>query len=185
METEPQVTGTKGELVPVETIETAVLPPSTLFHTSDPVIALERMSRIARTLVDVVDDRGLFVNIRGRRHITAEGWTTLAGMLGVVPVVVWTKPNESGDGILARVEARTLDGRIVGAAESECSRAETKWRSADAFAIRSMAQTRAIGRALRAPLGQIVVLAVYESAGAEDIHSSNESAVPAEFRRPR
>ena len=54
------------------------------------------------------------------------------------------------------------DGRVVGAAESECSRAERRWKTADPYAIRSMAQTRAIGRALRAPLGQIVVLAGYE-----------------------
>jgi hypothetical protein len=90
-------------------------------------------------------------------------------MLGVVPVVCWTRPNETGDGYVARVEARTLDGRVVGAAESECSRAERKWKTSDPFAIRSMAQTRAIGRALRAPLGQIVVLADYEPTGAEEI----------------
>lgn len=161
----------KAELVPVDAmiVDDDAPVPTTLFHTSDPDVALERMSRIARKLVDVVDDRRLYATIRGHRHITAEGWSTLGAMCGVVPVVVWTKPNESGDGILARVEARTLDGRVVGAAESECSRAETRWRDADAYAIRSMAQTRAIGRALRAPLGQIVVLAGYQPAAAEEM----------------
>jgi hypothetical protein len=119
----------------------------------------------------------------GRRHITAEGWTTLGGMLGVVPVVCWTRPNETGDGYDARVEARTLDGRVVGAAESECSRVESKWKNRDPYAIRSMAQTRAIGRALRAPLGQIVVLAGYEPVGAEEIPSEPESA-SADSERP-
>ena len=107
--------------------------------------------------------------IGGHEHLTAEAWTTLGGMLGVVPVVVWTQPNETGDGYLARVEARTLDGRVVGAAESECSRAERTWEKRDAYALRSMAQTRAIGSALRGPLGQIVVLAGYEPAGAEEM----------------
>jgi hypothetical protein len=119
----------------------------------------------------VIEAKKLYATISGRRHITAEGWTTLGGMLGVVPVVCWTRPNETGDGYVARVEARTLDGRVVGAAESECSRVESKWKNRDPYAIRSMAQTRAIGRALRAPLGQIVVLAGYEPAGAEEIPS--------------
>jgi hypothetical protein len=151
-------------------------PTTTLFGTSDPKVALERMSDVASVLVDVIKDRRLFARISGHEHITAEGWTTLGGMLGVVPVVVWTRPNETGDGYVARVEARTLDGRVVGAAESECSRGERKWRTADAYAIRSMAQTRAIGRALRAPLGQIVVLAGYEPAGAEEIPASDTAA---------
>jgi hypothetical protein len=76
---------------------------------------------------------------------------------------------ETNDGYIARVEARTRAGDLVGAAEAECSRAESTWARRDAYALRSMAQTRAIGRALRAPLGQIVVLAGYEPAGAEEM----------------
>jgi hypothetical protein len=155
----------KGELVPYE----PPAAPITLFGTSDPRVALERMADVATALVDVIEQRGLYATIGGKRHVTAEGWTTLGGMLGVVPVVTETRANDSGDGIVARVEARTLDGRVVGAAEAECSRAEARWRSRDPFALRSMAQTRAISRALRAPLGQIVVLAGYEPAGADEM----------------
>jgi hypothetical protein len=127
------------------------------------------MADIATALVDVIEARHLYATIGGRRHITCEGWTTLGGMLGIVPIVVDTRQNDEGDGIVARVEARTLDGRVVGAAEAECSRAERAWRTRDPYAIRSMAQTRAISRALRAPLGQIVVLAGYEASGAEEM----------------
>jgi hypothetical protein len=141
----------------------------TLFATSDPRTALARMTDIAAVLVDVVRERRLAVRISGREHLTAEAWTTLGAMLGVVPVVVWTRLNESGDGYIARVEARTLDGRVVGAAESECSRSESKWQNRDAFALRSMAQTRAISRALRAPLGMITVLAGYEPTPSEEM----------------
>ena len=119
----------ESELLPA-VIDEPPPAPITLFGTSDPRIALERMSEVATVLVDVIKDRKLFARISGHEHITAEGWTTLGGMLGVVPVVVWTKPNETDDGYLARVEARTLDGRVVGAAESECSRAERRWKTA-------------------------------------------------------
>jgi hypothetical protein len=111
-------------------------------------------------------------------------------MLGVVPVVTETRANDAGDGIVAHVEARTLDGRIVGAADGECSRAERRWKDRDPFALRSMAQTRGISRALRAPLGQIVVLAGYDPAGAEEmpsesaanVHASGVGPIPPEHR---
>lgn len=158
-------------------------PPAANLFGPDPELALKRMAELATPLADVIEAKKLYATISGRRHITAEGWTTLGGMLGVVPVVCWTRPNETADGYVARVEARTLDGRVVGAAESECSRVETKWRNRDPYAIRSMAQTRAIGRALRAPLGQIVVLAGYEPAGAEEIPSEPESAPRSDSER--
>jgi hypothetical protein len=159
-----------------ETVETSAelelyepQPPTTLFHTDDPKLALERMGAIAKTLVDVIEQRTLYATINGRRFVTSEGWTTLGGMLGVHAIVTETRSNETGDGIIARAEARTLAGQIVGAAEAECSRAERRWKTAEPYAIRSMAQTRAISRALGAPLGQIVVLAGYEPTGAEEI----------------
>jgi hypothetical protein len=176
----------EGELPEVyEPVEVTARAPITLFGTSDPRVALERMSEVASALVDVIKDRKLYARISGHEHITAEGWTTLGGMLGIVPVVVWTRPNETDDGYVARVEARTLDGRVVGAAESECSRAERRWKTAEGYAIRSMAQTRAIGRALRAPLGQIVVLAGYEPAGAEEVSFSDRALVSDEPRPGR
>lgn len=169
-----------GELVPVDPPPAA---PMTLFG-NDPRLALERMVQLARVLVDVVRDRRLSVRISGREHLTAEAWTTLGAMLGVVPVVEWTRPLEDGTGWEARVEARTLDGRVIGAAESMCSHSERTWRDRDEYALRSMAQTRAIGRALRAPLGQIVVLAGYEPAGAEEMTANTAADVTRDGRAP-
>jgi len=69
----------------------------------------------------------------------------------------------------ARVEARTRDGALVGAAESECLRAESKWADRDDYALRSMAQTRATSKALRQPLGFVVALAGYAVTPAEEM----------------
>jgi hypothetical protein len=143
--------------------------PTTIFRTSDPDVALERMRAIARTLVDVVESRKLYVVIGGRKHLLVSAWTTLGAMLGLFPAVAWTRPNETGDGYLARVQVHTRDGALVGAAEAECSRAERTWAKRDAFSLRAMAQTRATSRALRGPLEQIVILAEYEPAGAEEM----------------
>jgi hypothetical protein len=143
--------------------------PTTLFGTTDPDIALQRMSAIAERLIDVVRDRQLVARIQGKEYLTAEAWQVVGGMVGVLPVVVWTRPNETNDGYIARVEARTLDGRVVGAAEAECSRAEKVWKDRYPSTLRAMAQTRAVSRALRAPLGQIVALAGYAAASAEEM----------------
>jgi hypothetical protein len=137
------------------------------------------MSEIAERLIDVVRDRKLVARIQGRDYLTAEAWQVVGGMVGVLPVVVWTKPNESGDGYVARVEARTLSGQVVGAAEAECSRAEKVWRDRYPSTLRAMAQTRAVSRALRAPLGQIVALAGYDAAAAEEMPPPVDDGAPA------
>ena len=143
--------------------------PATIFRTSDPATALERMTEVSKLLFAVVEDRKLYALISGRKHLLVSAWTTLAGMLGLFPVVAWTRPNETGDGYVARVEVVTRGGQLVGAAEAECSRSERTWKSRDPFALRSMASTRATSRALRCPLEQVVVLAGYEAAGAEEM----------------
>jgi hypothetical protein len=143
--------------------------PVTLFGTRDPRATLQRMAECAAALVDVVTTRRLSVTIQGKDHLTVEAWTTLGAMVGVYAIVEWTRRNETDDGYLARAVAQTLAGRIVGAAECECSRQERNWCSRDAHALRAMAQTRAVSRALRAPLGQIVVLAGYEPTGQEEM----------------
>ncbi len=149
-------------------LELAGAPPS-LFGTSDPRLALERMSELADALVDVVKQKRLSTRIQGSDHLSVEAWQTLGGLVGVFASIVWTKPNETGDGYVARAEARTLRDELVGAAEAECSRAETNWQDRYPYALRSMAQTRAISRALRAPLAQIAVLAGYEATAAEEM----------------
>jgi hypothetical protein len=167
----------EGEVL-ADVIDHTLAPPITLFGTSDPRVALDRMADVASALVDVIDTKKLYATINGRKHIIVEGWTTLGAMLGVVAVVTGTRQNDNGDGIVATVEARTLDGRVVGAAEGECSRVEQRWKSRDPYAIRSMAQTRAISRALRAPLGQIIVLAGYDATPLEEMPVDEPTVEP-------
>ncbi|MBO0723653.1 MAG: hypothetical protein J2P41_22705, partial [Blastocatellia bacterium] len=61
----------------------------------------------------------------------------------------------------ARVEVHNANGQLIGAGEAMCVRRERTWANRDDFALRAMAQTRAISRALRNPLGFVVKLAGY------------------------
>jgi hypothetical protein len=164
-----------NELAPYEPPST----PITLFGTNDPLVALERMAAIATPLSELVHERKLFVRIRGNEYLYCSAWKTLGGMVGIAPYTVWTKPNETGDGYVARVEVRTFDERTIGAAEAECSRAESRWAKAEPHALRSMAETRATSRALRGPLEQIVVLAGYSGTAVEEMSFDEPEQEPA------
>lgn len=144
-----------------------VSPPANLFRTDDPSEVVERASKTAAALSDVLKRQRLTTTIQGREHVRVEGWTLLGTMLGVFPVCVWT--HKLDNGWEARVEARTLAGAIVGAAEAECLRSERTWASRDDYALRSMAQTRATSKALRQPLGFVVSLAGFDPTPAEEM----------------
>ena len=99
-------------------------PPPTpgLFGTDDPALVVTRAGEISTLLARVIREKKLATRISGKEHVLVEGWTLLGSMLGVLPYTVWTRRLE--DGWEARVEARTLDGRPIAAAEAECLRAE-------------------------------------------------------------
>lgn len=140
---------------------------STLFRTDNPVEVLERATQTADALASVLKSRNLTTKIQGKDHVNVEGWQTLGSMLGVTPVCVWTRPLDNG--WEARVEAQTLDGRVVGAAEAMCTRSEKMWGKRDDYALRSMAQTRATSKALASPLRFVITLAGYEGTPAEEM----------------
>lgn len=140
-----------------------------LFGTTNPAEVIAKASEVATALKDVVKRQGLVSNINGKEYPKCEAWTLLGTMLGVFPVMCWTKKLENG--WEARVEARTKDGAIVGAAEAECLKSEKNWSNRDDFAIRSMAQTRATAKCLRMPLGFVMTLAGYEATPAEEMVS--------------
>ncbi len=166
----------------MELIEYQQPVPVTLFGTDDPDESLAKASQIADALSKVLQKAKLTVKIGGnaRPYVLAEGWTCLGSLVGVFPRTVWTRPLENG--WEARVDAVTRDGAVVGSAESQCTRAERNWANRDDFALRSMAQTRAMSKALRMPLGFIVVLAGFEATPADEMPvidtSASEPAAP-------
>jgi|HubBroStandDraft_6_1064221.scaffolds.fasta_scaffold45640_4 hypothetical protein len=134
---------------------------------------MERISRVCKILVDVVEKQKLSKKLgRGdKKHVELEAWQFLGSMpwIRCSAVIDWTK--EIGDGL--GWEARALvyrDGVVVGAGDGMCLRSESNWKAPkDYFALRSMAQSRAMSRALQGPLRFIFVLAGYAGAGAEEM----------------
>lgn len=139
-------------------------------------------TELATPLATLISDRRLYTNIgtgdKKKSYVHLEGWQTLGAMLGVTAVITATEPlredptdAERITGYWAKAEARTLDGRVIGGSESVCTKSETRgpWKNAAPHALLGMAQTRAMSRALKGPLGFVMVLAGYQPTPAEEM----------------
>ena len=134
----------------------------------------ERAFLEAERIVNVVSKRcngpGYLVNIGGKQYPKIEWWTTVSASLGLFPQTVFAKRLDRDDEIAyeARVEVRR-QGVIIASGEAMCSNKEHRWSQADEYAIKSMAITRASGKAYRIPLSFLAVMAGLEATPAEEI----------------
>ena len=128
-----------------------------------------QMVHLATLLKKHIIKNELYATIAGRNYVMVEGWQFAGGLLGMLPNVAEVKeisPNKW----LAKVEIinqKTLE--IVSTGFALCSKEEMKKKTFDEYAILSMAQTRAIGKAYRNTIGWIMKIAGYESTPAEEM----------------
>jgi len=145
---------------------------------------VETATRVASALKKVVLDRKLYSTIQGKEYVRVEGWTTLGAMLGVLPREVETKRLEDGS-YEAKVDlVRSSDGMVIGGASALCGMDESKWASKPDYARRSMAVTRATGKAYRLGFSWIMELAGYASTPAEEMDFIDAEAKPVQAAAP-
>jgi hypothetical protein len=132
---------------------------------------IQKGKEIATALTDIVEQQKLYAMITGKKYITVEGWNTLGAMLGCFPEVVRCVKLDRADEVVyeSEVVVRDLSGRIVCRAINLCSSKEARWKGRDEYAIMSMSQTRATGKAFRLAFSWIAKLAGYEPTPAEEI----------------
>jgi hypothetical protein len=122
-------TSPSSETVEATAVKLEPVSDRTLVGIRDPLEAIDELKRVATRLNVELKAGDMVMTISGREHVRNEGWQTLGSMVGVTAVVTWTKPVDNG--WEARAEDRTLDGRVVGAAEAMCTRAEHNWSRRD------------------------------------------------------
>jgi hypothetical protein len=138
---------------------------------------VERGTELAKALADVIEQQKLFVVISQRKYVKVEGWLTLGAMLGVVPVEEYLHRLPENEGFEAKINLiRAKDGGIVGSASAECTFKERTWKTRDSYSLRSMAITRATGKAFRLSFGWIMKLANYEATPAEEMFDTSEGS---------
>jgi hypothetical protein len=136
-----------------------------------PAEVLEKAAEVATALKQVIVDKHLFVTIREKDYVFCEGWTTLGAMLGVGVKEKATieSPNCNGE-FISEVEAvRLVDGVVIGGASASCGPDERDWNGRSRQARRSMAQTRAAGKAMRLLFSWVMNLAGYAVTPWEEI----------------
>ena len=134
---------------------------------------IETAEKVATKLKDLIISQNLYTNIKGKNYVNVEGWNTLGAMLGVFPEVVSLesvnenlKNNEMK--YKAEVILKSIQGNIISRGFGYCSNQERNWKGRDEYAIASMAQTRATGKAFRTAFSWIIKLAGYEPTPAEE-----------------
>lgn len=147
-----------------------------VIRANKPAEVIAAATEAATALAAVIEDRQLYSRIQGKKFVRAEGWTTLAAILGVTAHEV-TVTDVDGT-YTATVELRRLtDGAAIGRASAECGMDEPTWAKRSRYARRSMALTRATGKACRLAFSWVMALAGYEVTPAEEIPPGDDEDV--------
>ena len=138
---------------------------------------------LATDLAKFIKENKLTTNVQGKEYVNVEGWQYAGSRLGIVPVVehVINVSNDQEIKYQAKVILFDLkSGQTVGAGFAVCSNKEQGKKFYQEFAIMSMAQTRAIGKAYRNILAWIIRAAGYEPTPAEEMDYGNNTPTVAE-----
>lgn len=137
----------------------------------------EQALKVAETLQKFVKEKKLTSNIKGKEYPQVEAWQFAGSQLGLYPILTEVK-ELSSDGEIkfsAWVEVRRLaDDKIMSRGFATCSNKEATKKYFDEYAICSMAQTRAEGKAFRMLLSWLMKAAGFEATPAEEMDFSRE-----------
>lgn len=131
----------------------------------------DELINFAQTLKKIIVEQKLFTNIQGKNYPHVEAWQFLGGSIGVLPVVTELTDLSTENVIKYRatVELRRLNGDIVGSGIAICTNKERGKTGFDEYAVASMAQTRAVGKAFRLAFGFLMKLAGYQALPIEEV----------------
>lgn len=141
------------------------------------LINKDSMLQLSNELSKLIREKGLSSNIQGKQFVNVEGWQFAGASLGLMPIITETKDlsNESVIKYMATAEVRNINtGAIVSTGIALCSNSEKTKRYFDEYAILSMAQTRAIGKAYRNLLAWLMKAAGFEATPAEEMDFAHD-----------
>lgn len=140
---------------------------------------------LAVDLAKFINENNLYQNIQGKKYVNVEGWQYAGSRLGILPVVEHVINVSQDAEIKYQAKVNLLNLRteqVVGAGFAICSNKEQGKKYYQEFAIASMAQTRAIGKAYRNILAWIIRAAGYEPTPAEEMdYGGNVQDAKVEF----
>jgi len=150
-----------------EATTTEVAPLEKELGTTREIEIVKKASEYASILRDVIEKQKLYTVIKGKKYVRVEGWQTLGALLKCRAVI--TKVKETPEFFEATAEIINQSGQVMGRGMARCYFSEKNWQDRDKYAILSMAQTRAIGKAYRNNFSWILSLGGYEPTPAEEV----------------
>lgn len=130
----------------------------------------DSLKKFSKELKDFIVTQKLYTNIVGKNYVNVEGWQFAGMSMGLVATVVSCDRLDRAEEIAYKAVVEVLSGeRVVSRAFTICSNKESKKKSFDEYAIASMAQTRALGKAYRMLLGPLMKMAGYEGTPSEEM----------------
>jgi len=142
---------------------------------------------LAKDLAKFIKDNKLSTQVQGKEFVNVEGWQYAGSRLGIVPIVEQVLNVSNDQEIKYQAKVTLFDMRsqhTVGAGFAICSNKESGKKFYQEFAIASMAQTRAIGKAYRNILAWIIRAAGYEPTPAEEMEYTGNVPTPAAVATP-
>ena len=135
-----------------------------------PMGTLETASQLVKWMTANAKTPAFIANIQGKNYPKVEWWTAAGAALGLFPYEVSCTKEHRPDGYVyeAIVEVRR-GSTTIGRGSAICSTDEKRWGHADEYAVRSMAITRATGKAYRIGLSFLAVMSGLEATPAEEI----------------
>lgn len=141
------------------------------------IVNKDSMLSLSNELAKLIKDKKLSTNIKGKDFVNVEGWQFAGAALGLMPIITETKDlsNEKVIKYTATCEIRNISsGNVVAVGVALCTNAEPTKKYFDEYAILSMAQTRAIGKAYRNLLAWLMKAAGFEATPAEEMDFVHE-----------
>lgn len=130
----------------------------------------QELGKFATTLKKFIVEQKLYTNIAGKNYVQVEGWQFAGASTGVFPVMreVFDVSKDNEIKYRAEVELVNANGQTLGYGVAICSNKEANKKTFDEYAIASMAQTRAVGKAYRNLFAWLMKVAGYEPLPAEE-----------------
>ena len=181
------------ELVRQEYEQQVTLPDYAILNPEIPMSAkVEVATKVANTLAPLVREQGLAIKELNKKnpeaeYVMVEGWEILGTFLGIVPVTTIIEEIKNKHGHTVGYKARgtlyqnpiikndeIVGGTVIARAEAQ---ADKSGFQKEMFAIASMAQTRALGKAYRMGLSWIMKMAGFEGTPAEEMPKFKETEI--------
>lgn len=133
----------------------------------------------ATNLKDLIVQNKLFTQIKGKNYVNVEGWQIAGAFTGIFPIVEKVENLSEGNFYKYRAEVtlRNKENYVVGSGMAICTNKEHGKTNFDEYAVASMAQTRAVGKAFRMKIGWLLKVAGYETTPAEEMDAIQDAQV--------